>query len=69
MKNKLRRRGEAEARTAKFRAEFPILQSRLDFLLKDTSDFSHAQEIAKLKRKIEKGKALQAAEKKGHKSP
>jgi hypothetical protein len=69
MKNKQRRRGEAEGRMAKFRAEFPILQSRLDFLLKDTSDFSHAREIATLKRKIEKGKALQAAEKKGHKSP
>jgi len=69
MKNKQRRRGEAEGRMATFRAEYPILQSRLDFLLKDTSDFSHAREIAKLKRMIEKGKALQATEKKGHKSP
>jgi hypothetical protein len=69
MKNKQRRRGEAEGRMAKFRAEFPILQSRLDLLLKDTSDFSNDREIAKLKWKIEKGKALQATEKKGHKSP
>jgi hypothetical protein len=69
MRSKQRRRGEAENRMATFRAEFPILQSRLDFLLKDTSDFSHAREIAELKRKIEKGKALQATEKKGHKSP
>jgi hypothetical protein len=69
MKNRLRRRGEAEKRMATFRAEFPILQARLDFLLKDTSDFSHAREIAKLERKIEKGKALLATEKKGHKSP
>jgi hypothetical protein len=69
MKTKQRRRGEAERRMATFRAEFPILQSQLDFLLKDTSDFSHAREIAKLERKIKKGKALQATEKKGHKSP
>ena len=69
MKGKQRRRGEAEGRMARFRAEYPILQSRLDFLLKNTADFSHAREIANLKRKIEKGKALQATERKGHKSP
>ncbi len=69
MKEKQRRRGEVEKRTAMFRAEFPTLQSRLDFLLKDTSDFSHTREIARLKRKIEKGKALLATEKKGRKSP
>jgi len=69
MKKKLQRRGEAKARVARSRAEFPVLQSRLDLLLKDTSDFSHAREIATLKRKIEKGKALRAAERKGRKSP
>ena len=69
MKAKRRRRGEAEGRMARFRAEYPILQSRLNFLLKDTSDLSYAREIANLKRKIEKGKVLRAAEKKGHKSP
>jgi hypothetical protein len=69
MTNEQRRQGETEGRTAQFRAEFPTLQSRLDFLLKDTSDFSHNREIATLKRKIEKGKALLTAAKKGHKSP
>jgi ElaB/YqjD/DUF883 family membrane-anchored ribosome-binding protein len=69
MKNKQRREEEAEKRTEAFRAEFPTLQSRLDSLLKDTSDFSHAPEIARLRRKIEKGKALLANEKKGRKSP